>query len=245
MGGLLHTVLYQPLYNLLIALYDLIPGHDMGVAIIALTIAVKLVLWPLNHSSLVSQKALQELQPKIDALKAQFGDDKEGYGKAVMQLYQSEKVNPLSSCLPVLIQLPVLIALYSVLRSGLTTAGLSSLYPFTPNPGSINETFLGFLNLTAKNLPLALVAGLATFAQTKMLMAKRVPKPVPEGAKDEDMLAAMNKSMQYTMPIMTAVIGAGLPAGLLLYWITNNLASIVQQAIAFRKKKPAGVEVVG
>ncbi|TAK04017.1 YidC/Oxa1 family membrane protein insertase [Patescibacteria group bacterium] len=245
MGGLLHAVLYQPLYNLLIGLYDIIPGHDMGLAIIALTILVKLVFWPLNHSSLLSQKALQELQPKIDALKAAHGADKDAFGKAVIALYASEKVNPLSSCLPVLVQLPVLFALYAVLQSGLTTEGFSNLYSFVPNPGGINETFLGILDLTKKNVPLALVTGLATFAQMRMLTATRVKKPVPEGAKDEDMLAAMNKSMQYTMPVMTAVIGAGLPAGLLLYWITNTLVSIGQQMVAFRKKKPAAVEVIG
>ncbi|OGL66921.1 hypothetical protein A2856_00235 [Candidatus Uhrbacteria bacterium RIFCSPHIGHO2_01_FULL_63_20] len=236
MGGLFHLVLKQPLYNLLIWLYDVIPGADMGVAIIALTLVVKLILWPLTHSSLVSQKALQDLQPKLDALKAEHGADKEKLAKATMELYAKEKVNPLSSCLPVLLQLPVLIALYSVLSTGLTADGLVDLYPFVRNPGSINEMFAGFLDLTAKSIPLALLTGAATFVQTKMLMAKRPPKPVTPGAKDEDMLAAMNKSMTYTMPVVTAVIGAGLPAGLLLYWLTNTLASIAQQAIAFRKK---------
>src|SRR3989338_4605010 len=102
--SLFHTVLYQPLYNLLIWLYNTLPGADMGFAIIALTILVKLIMWPLNQSSLVSQKALQDLQPKLEELKKQHKDDKEGLGKAMMELYKREKVNPLSSCLPLLIQ---------------------------------------------------------------------------------------------------------------------------------------------
>lgn len=239
MGGFFHTVLYQPLYNLLIWLYDVIPGADMGLAIVALTIVVKIVTWPLTHSSLMSQKAMQDLQPKLDALKAEHGKDKEKLAKATMELYTSEKVNPLSSCLPILLQLPVIIALYSVLSAGLKPESLSSLYAFVQNPGAINEIAFGFLDLTKKNIPLALVAGVFQFVQTKMLMAKRPPKAIreKEGVKDEDALAAMNKSMLYTMPIMTAVIGATLPAGLTLYWVTINLVTIGQQAIAFRKKK--------
>lgn len=236
MGGLIHAVLYQPLFNLLIWLYDVIPGSDMGLAIIALTVAVKGILWPLTHASFLSQKALQALQPKLDALKREHGTDKEALAKATMELYATEKVNPLSSCLPVLLQLPVLFALYAVLQNGLKAEGLSSLYPFVANPGSIDATFLGALDLTAKNLPLALATGAVTYAQMRMFATARPKPPVAEGAKDEDMLAAMNKSMTYTMPVMTAVIGAGLPAGLLIYWITNTVVSIGQQAIAFKKK---------
>lgn len=236
MGDLLHAVLYQPLYNLLIWLYDVIPGSDMGLAIIALTVAVKLALWPLTHASFRSQKALQALQPKLDELKGRHGADKEALAKATMELYASEKVNPLSSCLPVLLQLPVLFALYAVLQNGLKAEGLSSLYPFVANPGTIDATLFGLLDLTAKNVPLALVTGAATYAQIRMFSTARPKPPVAPGAKDEDMLAAMNKSMTYTMPVMTAVIGIGLPAGLLIYWVTNTLVSIGQQAIAFKKK---------
>ena len=95
-----HAILYQPMLNMLIWLYHVIPGSDIGFAIIALTIVVKLILWPLSQSSLKSQKALQELQPKMDALKAEFKDNKEGLAKAMIELYAKEKVSPLSSCLP-------------------------------------------------------------------------------------------------------------------------------------------------
>lgn len=239
--SIFNELLYRPLFNLLIGLYDLIPGHDMGFAIIALTVLIKLALWPLTHSSLKSQKALQELQPKLEALKEQYKDDKDGLAKAMMALYAEEKVNPLSSCLPLLIQLPILIALYRVLRAGLSTDSLVNLYSFVPNPGSINEMFIGLINLTEKNIPLAILAGIFQFIQTRMLVARRPPKAVRKspGAKDEDMLASMNESMLYFMPVMTAVIGSSLPGGLTLYWVAVNLISIIQQAIAFSKKKKA------
>lgn len=234
-----HTVLYQPLFNLLIGIYAVLPGADIGFAIIVMTVVIKLALWPLTNASLKSQKALQEIQPKINALKEELKDDKEKLAKAMMELYQAEKVNPLSSCLPVLIQLPILIALYRVLVAGLHPESLVDLYSFIPNPGEINDIFLGVVDLSVASIPLAVLAGILQFFQTRMMIARRPPKDLrkKEGAKDEDMLASMNKSMMYFMPVITVVIGASLPGGLTLYWVVINLVSIIQQALVFRKGK--------
>ncbi len=233
-----HEALYRPLFNLLIWLYNVIPGADIGFAIIALTVIVKLILWPLTNASLKSQKALQDLQPKLDALKEEHKGDKDKLAKAMMELYTKEKVNPLSSCLPILVQIPILIALYRVLSDGLHVESLSALYPFVANPGSINEMFLGIVNLAERSIPLAVLAGIFQFWQTKMLLARRPPKQVAgkPGAKDEEMLASMNQSMMYFMPVMTVVIGASLPGGLTLYWVAINVVSIIQQYMVFKKK---------
>lgn len=240
---LFHTFLFQPIFNLLVFLYNLIPGADIGFAIIALTILIKLLLSPLMHSSLKSQKALQQIQPKIEELKALHKEDKEALAKAMMELYQKEKVNPLSSCLPVLIQLPILIALYRVLLSGLHPEALSDLYPFIHNPGTINHIFLGIVDLSKANIYLAVLAGIFQFWQTKMMIGKQPPKQVrgTEGAKDESVLASMNTSMQYFMPVITVVIGSSLPGGLTLYWVTVTVFSIVQQYIAFRSHEKKAV----
>ncbi len=209
----------------------------MGFAIIFLTVIVKLILWPFMNSSLKSQKALQELQPKIEELKQKHKDDKEGLAKATMELYKNEKVNPLSSCLPLLIQFPILIALYRVLLQGFNPDALNQLYPFISNPGEIDKMFLGFLDLSLASVSLAVLAGVLQFFQTRMLMNKRPPKTVQgtPGAKDESMLAAMNKSMLYFMPAVTILIGAQLPGGLTLYWVTVTIVSIIQQMVVFRK----------
>ncbi|MBU0646534.1 YidC/Oxa1 family membrane protein insertase [Patescibacteria group bacterium] len=237
---LFHTYLYQPIFNLLIWLYNVIPGADLGFAIIALTVVIKTLLWPLSHASLKSQKRMQDLQPKLDEIKKQYKDDKEGMSKAMMELYSSEKVNPLGSCLPLLIQLPIIIALFRVLRDGVVTSEMlsSTLYPFVQNPETVNHIFLGIQDLSEKSLILAVLAGIFQFIQTKMLMARRPPKDLrkQEGAKDESMMAAMNKSMLYFMPIVTVVIGASFPSGLTLYWVTMNVVTILQQLVAFRKK---------
>lgn len=237
MGGFFHTILYVPIFNLLVFLYEVMPGADIGFAIIALTVLIKLILWPFMSKSLKSQKALQELQPKIEELKGKHGDDREGLAKGMMELYQKEKVNPLASCLPLLVQLPILIALYQVLLGGFAADTLTQLYPFVANPGSINHVFLGVIDLSVSSLYLAVLAGYFQFFQTRMLMAKRPPKQVAgkKGAFDETMLASMNKSMLMFMPAITVVIGATLPAGLTLYWVTVNIVSILQQQFVFSK----------
>ncbi len=251
MGEFFHTILIEPIFNLLIFLYGVIPGADIGFAIIALTVLIKVALWPLMSKSLRSQKALQTLQPKIEDLKKTHGDDREGLAKAMMELYAEEKVNPLSSCLPVLIQLPILIALYRVLLVGFDAGTLEMLYGFVPDPGFINHIFLGVIDLSRVSIYLAVLAGYFQFMQTRMMISKRPPKEVAgKGeAKDETMMASMNKSMLMFMPVITVVIGATLPAGLTLYWVTVNIVSILQQQFVFSKmdtdkKKVLDVEVV-
>lgn len=244
MGEFFHTILYVPIFNLLVFFYEILPGADIGFAIIALTILIKLILWPFMSQSLKSQKALQELQPKIEELKAKHGADREAHAKAMMELYQKEKVNPLASCLPLLVQLPILIALYRVLLGGFGAQTLVELYPFVANPGSIDHVFLGVIDLSVSSLYLAILAGYFQFFQTRMLMAKRPPKQVvgKKGAFDETMLASMNKSMLMFMPAITVVIGATLPAGLTLYWVTVNIVSILQQQFVFSKIRNPKIE---
>ena len=239
---LFNILLFQPLFNLLVFIYNIVPGNDLGVAIILLTVLIKLALYPLSLQSIKSQKALQELQPKMNELKKQHKDNKEAQAKALMELYKKEKVNPLSSCLPLLIQLPFLIAVFHVFSSGLTSDSFDLLYPFVQNPGHLNLVSFGFLDLAKPNIILAVLTGAAQFFQSKMLVSTKQPK-VP-GAKDEDMMAAMNKQMLYFMPLITVVIGASLPSGLLVYWFMTTILTILQQQLIFGRKKIEEVEVL-
>lgn len=235
------TILYQPLFNLLVWLYNVLPGNDIGLAIIALTIIIRLILLPMSGQSLKSQKAMQELQPKIDEIKARTKDNKEAQAKELMELYKREKVNPLASCLPMIVQIFVLIALYQVLSTGLNAASLEGLYGFVQNPGHLDSIFANKIDLAAPNLVLAVLAGIVQFVQAKMMITRRPPKAVQgtPGAKDEQMMVAMNRSMLYFMPVMTVIIGAKLPGGLALYWLVSNLFMVIQQWFVFRKKKPS------
>lgn len=232
---LFHTIVYQPLFNALIFLYNVLPGHDMGVAIIVLTALIRLILWPLSQKAIASQKSMQGLQPKLAALKEQYKDEKQKLTQATMELYKNEKINPLSSCLPLLIQLPVLIAFYWALSDGLKSQKMDLLYPWVTNPGTVKTMAFGFLDLAQKSWPLAILAGAAQYWQTKM-MPMQPPAIKTDGSKDEGMAAMMNKQMLYMMPIMTVVIGGGLPGGLTLYWFVSTLLTGLQQVWMFKKK---------
>ena len=235
MGNLFHVIFYQPLYNALVWFYNIVPGQDLGVSIIILTIAIRAVLWPVSKSAIEAQKSMQDLQPKLEAVKKQHKDDKQKQTQAIMDLYKEEKINPLGSCLPLLIQLPIFIALYWVLRDVIDSNKMEVLYSFVQNPGQVNPLAFGFLDLGGRNIFIALAAGAAQYWQASQLITKK-PEVNSDGSKDESMAAAMNKQMRYTMPLITVVIGATLPAGLAFYWFLTTLVYAIQQHILFRKK---------
>jgi len=226
---------YQPILNFLIFIYNVIPGNDLGISIIILTIFVKLALYPLTKKQLESQKALQELQPKIEEIKQKYKDKKEEMGIAMMNVYKDNKVNPLASCLPLLIQLPFLLAIFQVFQKGFENGSLNLLYSFINKPENINYISFGFLDLSQKNITLAVLAGVAQFIQAKMIQTKR-PKPKVEGSSDEDMTAIMNKQIMYVMPVMTVVIGVSFNGGLIFYWFISTVITIIQQYFVFNKK---------
>ncbi|MDD4901002.1 MAG: YidC/Oxa1 family membrane protein insertase [Patescibacteria group bacterium] len=235
MSQIFHVVFYQPILNLLVFLYNIIPGHDIGLAIIVMTIVIKAILLPLSKQSIKSQKSLSSLQPKIDEIKKQYANNKEEQGRAMMRLYKEEKINPFSSCLPLLIQLPFLWAVFIVFRDGLSNQALNNIYSFIYNPGTINAISLGFIDLAKPNIVLAILAGAAQFWQAKMMTTKR-PEVKGAGAKDEDMMAIMNKQMLYVMPILTVVIGMTFPGGLALYWLVTTVLTALQQLYLFKQK---------
>lgn len=235
MNYIFQTFFYQPIFNILVAIYDFIPGHDIGVAIILLTILIKLALLPLSKQSIKSQKSLQDLQPKIDEIKAKYVNNKEAMGRAMMDLYKQEKVNPFSSCLPLLIQLPFLWAVFKVFRNGFSSDALNMVYSFIHRPEIINPISLGLVDLSKPNVVLAILAGAAQFWQAKMMITKR-PEVKGNGAKDEDMMAIMNKQMLYIMPVLTVFIGFTFPGGLALYWFITTILTALQQMYIFKKK---------
>lgn len=242
MGNIFITIFYQPILNLLVFLYNTVSFGDFGIAIILLTIVIKLVLWPLGKQAIKSQKSLQDLQPKIEELKKKYADNKSELSKATMDMYKENKVNPFSSCLPLLVQLPFLWAVYRVFSDGVNNK-LSLVYPFITKPEAINTIFLGFVDLAKPNVYLAILAGLAQFIQAKMLITKK-PAVKSDGSKDESMAAIMNKQMLYFMPAITIFIGISLPGGLTLYWFVLTALTALQQYITFHKKSDSGNKLI-
>jgi YidC/Oxa1 family membrane protein insertase len=180
---------------------------NWGVAIILLTLLVRLVLFPLTYKSMQSMNEMRKLQPEVEKLKAQLGADREKMNLAVMQLYQKHKVNPLGGCLPMLLQMPIWFSLYAALQTSV------ELY---------QEHFLWIHDLTLKDpyYVLPLLMGVSSF-----LMQKLSPQPADN---------SQAKMMLYFFPIFFTFLMINVPAGLTLYIFVNNVMSIVQQQVMMK-----------
>ncbi len=229
MNELFHALVYQPIYNASIFLYAILPWKDFGIAIILTTIILKLLLYPLSKQQIEAQRKMQTVQPKVKTLQKKHKDDKEALAKATMELYKSEKVNPAAGCLPLIIQIVFLIAIYQVIiaiaKADFVVVG-SDLYSFIINPGTVSHLFLGLVDLAHPNIFLAAIAAIALFYQTKMMMPAM---PAPATGDEPDFTSIMTKQMLYIGPLLTLMIGATLPAGLSLYWLSATLVTIYQQ----------------
>jgi len=204
--------------------------------VIVLTILIRIVLYPLMVKSLKSQKVLSELQPKMKEIQEKHKNDKEMQTKEMMALYQKEKINPFGGCLPMLIQLPILVALYQVFWRGLGPGTMHHLYSFVPNPGTIDPSFLGIINLTQPNVVLAILSGIIQFFQTKTMTPQ---KKNTQDKKDQmsQFSDVIQKEMLYFFPIFTVFILWRLPSAIGLYWIVTGLFSIYQQILINRETK--------
>jgi len=227
---LFNEIFYRPLLNGLIFLYNTVPGHDLGIAIIILTILIRLVLWPLTNKSIKNQKVLTKIQPQIEEIKKKFKNNKEAQAKALMGLYSENKINPLAGFLPLIIQIPIIFALWRVFLNSLNL-DLNSLYSFIPAPTHVQSIFLGLVDLSHKSVVLAVLAGVLQYFQTKMIIP-----PQPSGglasaksAGTSDFGRIMSKQMLYFGPILSIVIFWSLPAALPLYWIMVTLLTLLQQ----------------
>lgn len=231
LGTLYNEAIYRPILNLLIGLYNVFPIHDIGIVIILVTLLIRIILAPFMHKSLKGQKTLSALQPKMNELREKHKDNKEEQAKAMMDLYKEHKVNPFSSCLPVLIQLPILIALYQVFRKALT-GNLDGLYNFVHNPGVLSPKFLSIVDLSHPNIIFALLAGAAQFWQSQI-----ITKWQGKSTGQDMTTKALNIQMMYVLPIISVVIAWSLPAGLPLYWIVTTLFAVGQQYYIQRTHK--------
>lgn len=226
-------ILYQPLLNILILFYQYLTGYDFGLAIILLTLLIRVLFYPLTTKSIKSQKTLEGFQGKIQEIQEKYKDDKEKQVRLTMELYRKEKVNPFSGFLPLLIQLPILFALYQVFRKGLMAEEMVNLYSFVSRPSQINPLFLGSLNLAYPSSILSILAGILQFFQTKMTTPK-TPKTRTQLSQFSEMI---QKQTLYFFPFFTILILWKLPSAISLYWLTTTLFSIIQQYLVLRRLK--------
>lgn len=228
-----NIVLYKPLLNALAFLVSVIPGGDVGLAVIILTILVKVILYPLSQKSIESQAQMNILTPELNKIKAS-GASKEEQAKLTFELYKQHKTNPFSGCLLVLIQIPIIFALYYVFFKGLKFEN-GLLYSFIHVPEQMNMIFLGILDISKKSIVLAVLAGVSQYLQAHFM-----PQPAPSaGGKasfQDSFSKSMNTQMKYIFPFIVAFIAYSISGAVALYWITSNLFMVGQQIYVKKKE---------
>jgi len=229
MHTLWNTFIYNPIYNALVFSAQHITLLDVGLAVVFVTVLIRLILMPLSKKSMKGQYVMRALAPKIEAIKAQKLS-KEAEAKATFDLYKAEKVNPFSGCLYLLIQLPILFALYFVFMNGINQP--EHLYSFLSTDG-LSSMFLGLVDITKPFLPFAILAGI-----TQAVQAFLAPKQASTG-DEKSFQSQLTKSLsvqtKFILPIIIIFIAAKLAAAVAIYWSVANLFSIGQE-LYFRKK---------
>lgn len=224
---LYHEVLYRPLFNGLVWLYTVLPVKDLGLAIILFTIAVRLLLTPLMLKASQAQEEMVRLQPEIKRIQERHKGDKEAQSKALMKLYAEKGVNPFFGCLLLLIQIPILIALFQVFQS-FDSENLRYLYSFVPNPGRLNPITFGLLDLSKGNIFIGIAAAASQFFHTKLTSQTQ------SHASTGDFAKAFQWQMVYIFPLMVLLWSLALPSALTLYWTVLNILGILQETILRR-----------
>lgn len=235
-----HLFFFDPVYNGLIFFVDVVKGGDVGIAIILITITVKTILLPLSIKAAKTQKVMKEIEPKIKAIKADISDNQE-QAKAMMELYKTSGINPFASILLLFIQIPIVIALYFAVSKGggvpLPAINIVLLYSFIPQPETISMLFLNIIDITQKNLPIAIIAGIAQFIYGQLAFPKLEPKAVDaKPSMKDDFARSMQVQMKYVMPVIIGFFAYSISATIGLYLMVSSVFSIFQELL-IRKHK--------
>lgn len=214
------TFLIDPLYNSLIFLYQNAAFQDLGIAIILLTVLIRIVLFPFFYKSAKSQLILQKLQPEVKKIQHDHKEDREKQAQALLGLYKKHKVNPFSSFLVILIQLPILIALYRV---------------FLGDFSNVHTLFLGLIDLRNPSILMVGLAVLAQYFQGKTALPKIEP------GKELSAPEKIGRQMVYLGPILTGMVLFSLPAAVGIYWLATSVFSIAQQIYINKTVKLDGI----
>jgi len=234
------TLIYDPLYNALIFLIDIVPHADVGIAVILLTIFVKFVLFPLSLKAVKTQIALRAMEPELKEIKEKNKDNQHAQALAMMELYRKYEINPFSSILLILIQLPIIFGLYWVFfKGGLPVISPEHLYSFIPSPQDINMHFLGLVDVAStRNILFTLLVGITQYIQIRLTLPALTPRK-ENASFQEDFSRSMNLNMRYVLPVVVTIAAYFLSVAIGLYWITSNIFAIGQEFYVRRHiKKP-------
>ncbi len=223
-----------PIYNGLIFILAIIPGGDVGLAVIIITIIVKLVILPISHKSIKAQADIKGLEGEINKIKEKYKDSQEQAVK-IMSLYKEHGVNPFSGIFLLFLQIPIILALYFVFQGGIDINS-PVIYSFVPKPAAISYTLFYIFDISKPSYILAILVGLTQFLQAKLALPPIKPvKSDGPASFQEEFTRGMSLQTQYFLPAFIAFISYKLDAAISIYWITNNIFSICHEL--FVKKK--------
>ena len=228
-----NQILYIPLLNALIYIYNTISLESLGFAVIILTIIIRIILFPLFHKMTKNQMVLQKIQPLIKATTEKHKDNKEEQVKKILEIYKTNKVTPFSSIGFLLIQIPILLALFHVFVKGFTDETLVNLYSFIYKPDQIHSIFLNLINLEKMSIIIVVLAAFSQYMQGQLSLLKN-------DVNKNDPAQKIGRQMIYIAPALTFFILLGLPSVIGLYWITTSVFSIGQQIIINHSLKNYG-----
>lgn len=228
-----YTILYQPLFNLLFFLYQNFSFSDFGIAIVLMTIVIRLILYPLFSKSARDQVIMQKIAPKLQEIQNKHKEDKQKQVEEMMKIYKDHNVNPFSSFVFLLfIQLPILITLFQIFSSSIKEVPAGILYSFVKFSGTLNTEFLGKIDLTQASVLLVILSAIFQYYQGTLTSPKS-----DRAFKNLSAQERMARQMVYIGPILTLVILWKLPAAIALYWLTTTIFSVIQQLIINKQIK--------
>lgn len=229
-----HTIFFDPIYNTLVFFIDVVRGGDIGLAIIATVIVVKMVLLPLSIKAAKTQKIMREIEPKLKEIKEKHKDDRQAQAVEMMAIYKEVNLNPFASILLIFLQIPIVIALYFAVSNGggiaLPAINTSLLYSFIPEPLTVSMNFLGMIDIASRSILLALAAGVTQYIFTNMTLPKLAPREKDAAPNfKEDFTRNMHVQMKYVMPVLIVFIAYTISAAIALYFFVSNLVAIAQE----------------
>lgn len=241
-SALWHNVFFDPIYNGLIFFVNTIPGADLGLAIVALTVLVKIVLLPLSIKASKTQHAMRAIEPKLKEIKENFKNNREKLAMKTMEVYREAGINPFASIFLVFLQIPIIIALYLAVFNGggvrFPEVNTDLLYSFVHIPEQVNMWFLGFVNIAEKSFMLAALAGATQFVHTNLAMPAPEPRdPNAAPSFGDDFKRSMHLQMRYVMPLIIFFVAYTISAAIALYFLVSNITAIAQEFF-IRKHAP-------
>ncbi len=241
-----HFLFYKPMYNALVLILSIVPDGNIVFAVILLTVLVKVLLLPLSKKMFLTQITQRKIQPLLKKIQVEYKDNRQMLGLKMLELYKEHKMNPFSSILLLLIQLPIVLALYFVFsRGGLPTIQVSDLYSFIPHVVNVEHVLFG-VDFIKASAVVGVVAAVFQYIQIRLSLLN-MPQPtkgvaLKDMTSEEQMQKQMSFMMRYFIPILILIASTKVSASVALYWIVSSIFMIAQE-LFFRRKFKDQLEV--